>query len=144
MTEEKPIEHYCEITETDIVIPAFGKIEELHAALIGPLKWIDRQCLVNNMEFTIKEAGFQSNTSGKVYTPSQLAAFPIHGLGMGIYLGTKEIRIAGHNGVTCAIIVTSKKIPHISNRCAECGCQLNCNEIKNGACESCYSMAVNL
>jgi hypothetical protein len=119
-----------------IQTPCYGTLEEIHAALIKDLKWLDEQVTINGYGFTVKESGFQSNSSGSCYTPEMLKLIAP---GMAILLGltTYESDDPDHYD-----IMTCGKIPHISLRCICCGIQLNQDEIKRGACDPCYAAEV--
>jgi hypothetical protein len=119
-----------------IQTPCYGTLEEIHAALIKDLNWLDEQVTINGYGFTVKESGFQNNGTGTCKTPEMLKLIAP---GMAILCGQHE---AKHGGVEIFDIVTCGKIPHISLRCICCGIQLNQDEIKRGACDPCYAAEV--
>ncbi len=130
-------------THNGIEMPCFGTLKEIHTALIKELNWLDGQVSINGRGYTAKEAGFQSNESGNVCTWSALAF--LHP-GTGILYGLKETGfLPNYEGDNPDFfeIGTSGKIPSISWRCAECGVQLNQDEIKRAVCDACYAAAVN-
>ena len=131
-------------THNGIQIPCFGTLQEIHAALIKDLDWLNNQVSINGWGYTVKEAGFQSNESGKCHDCLTLAS--LH-KGTAVLYNLEETGFSGNylgDLPDYYEIVTSGKVPHVSKRCAECGCQLNQDEIKRGACDGCYAAAVNL
>lgn len=131
-------------THNGIQIPCFGTLQEIHAALIKNLDWLDKQVSINGWGYTVKEAGFQSNESGKCHNCLTLG---FQHKGTAVLYNLKETGFPDNydgNNPDYFEIVTSGKVPHVSKRYAECGCQLNQDEIKHGACDGCYAAAVNL
>lgn len=124
-----------------IECPCCGTLEEIHKVLITELGWIENQVSINGWKFTITKKGFRSNQSGKEYAPSILSGFPHTGTAILIGLEGDEDQLPDYS--YHYQIVTVNHMPHISKRCIECGCQINQDEIKHGACNSCYSAAVN-
>lgn len=116
-------------TYNGIEIPCFGLLDEIHAALIKELNWLNEQVSINGWGYTVKEAGFQSNDSGRCIDCTTLAL--LHP-GMAVLYNQIE-------DPCIFMILTSGKVPHVSKRCALCGCQLNQEEIKHGACIGCHS-----
>lgn len=114
-------------------IPCFGTLKEIHAALVGDMGWLDGQVSINGWGYTVKEAGFQSNHNGMVQLFEHLQI--VHP-GTAI-IASKEDR--PDDLPDSFVIVTSGKVPHVSKRCADCGCQLDQDEIPRGACNACYS-----
>ena len=135
------------IAHNSIVCPCFGTLNEIHTALVKDLKWLDNQVTINGWGYTVKEAGFQSNHNGRIYPVSEESK--TRGLtylhpGTGILIDLRYDEDSDEpQEPPFWEIVTSGKVPHVSKRCAECGVQLNHEEIKHGACLSCYSEAVN-
>jgi hypothetical protein len=119
-----------------IQTPCYGTLDEIHAALIKDLNWLNEQVTINGYGYTVKESGFQDHNSGTCKTPEMLKALAP---GMAILVGQ-------HKGLfedeEIFQIVTCGKIPHISLRCICCGIQLNQDEIKRGACDPCYAAEV--
>jgi len=124
----------------NIECPCYGTLKEIHAALIGPLEHGGQQCTINGIGYTVDPAGFRSNRNGRLHAPEELERnYPPDGLGVAILVGFREKESAGEY----VQIITTKKIPHVSKRCPECGDQLDQYEIEHyGACGSCYAEGV--
>lgn len=116
-----------------IQAPCFGTLEEIHAALIKDLNWLNEQVTINGWGYTVKESGFQDNNNGTI---KQIPYLVILHPGTAILIGMKETTL---NNPDFFKIATSGKIPHVSKRCAICGMQLDKEGITRGACPSCYA-----
>jgi hypothetical protein len=125
-------------THNGINIPCFGTLKEIHAALVKELNWIDEQVSINGWGYTVKEAGFQSNHNGMVQIFDNLQ---IMHPGTAILVRLVE-QTTFPDLPKSFEIVTSGKIPHVSKRCAICGCQLDNDGVHRGACFSCYGEMV--
>jgi hypothetical protein len=127
-------------TYEGIECPCYGTLEEIHAVLIGDLKWIGKQITINGFDYTVTERGFKNNQSEREYISSVLAEF-LH-TGTAILIGMEEW---DDRDIPLLVfqIFTTGKIPHVSKRCALCGFQLTQEEQKHGACGPCYAEEVN-
>ena len=131
-------------THNGIETPCFGTLKEIHAALVGSLNWKGQQVSINGWGYMVTEAGFQSNGSGNVYQPGSIAT-RFRMPGTAILIGLNETGFSGNydgSNPDFFEIVTSGKVPHVSERCQLCGAQLNKDEIKRRACDGCYAEEV--
>lgn len=125
-----------------IECPCYGTLEEIHKILVTDLNRIGDTVLINGWGLTVTEKGFRSKVlSKREFLPSTLAKFPHPGIA--ILTGLKPDESQPEDVAYFYEIVTMGRIPHVSKRCAECGCQMDRDEIKRGACSSCYSAVVS-
>ena len=126
-----------DVNGTDL--PCYGTLAEIHAALINDHKWLDRFVTINGMKYTVKSVGFVSGRSGRCFlpiSPGFLAQHPGRGL-LVSYVPATE------NAFPYFVVVTTGKIPHISDRCQLCGSQLVESDRARRACFPCYAEELN-
>ena len=121
-----------------IFFPAHGSLKELHAVLIGDLKWLGGTVTINGWGYCLTETGFQSNDSTRIYHPDDL--------GKGLHRGMAIISSCVHDPdeeiPPYYEIITTGRIAHISKRCKMCGDQLYPKEKSREVCNSCYASEV--
>lgn len=112
--------------------PCYGTLQEIHEVLYKELELVNSPVTINGWGYTVKESGFQSNENGVIVPFERLVL--LHP-GTALFVGYHDL----DEGIEIPEIVTSGKVPHVSKRCALCGDQLTEEEIRHGACNSCYA-----